>query len=81
MILELILSPIFSLFDGLLDLLPSMPDMPSWIDSVVDVISGGLYIFPKPVWVLTIGSISFWTFGQFVWAFIEWVYKKIPGVN
>lgn len=81
MILELILTPLFMLLDGLLDLLPSMPNAPDWISSVLDIVSYGLYFFPKPIWVAGIASISFWTFGQYIWAGVEWVYKKIPGVS
>lgn len=81
MILELILTPIFMILQGLISLLPSMPDMPDWITSTINLVSLGLWIFPRPVWVACIGSIAFWSFGQIGWRIIEWIYKKIPGVD
>lgn len=81
MILELIITPIFMLLEGLIGMLPSMPDMPDWISYTIDIIGMGLYIFPAPVWVACIASVSFWSFGQIGWRMIEWIYRKIPGVS
>lgn len=81
MILELILTPVFMLIDGLIGLLPSMPDLPNWISNTLDLVSMALLIFPLPIWVLSIGSITFWTFQQLIWSGIMWVVRKIPGIS
>lgn len=81
MILELVLTPIFMLLNFLLDLFPKMPDVPNWVSSIIDLVSSGLYIFPAPIWALCLGSVVFWSFGQIGWRIVEWIYKKIPGVD
>lgn len=81
MIVQLLLIPIFALIKGLLSLLPSMPSMPDWIGSLMDLVGKGLVFVPADIWILVIGNVSFWTIGLIGWGVIEWVYKKIPGVS
>lgn len=81
MIIELLLTPIFALIKGFLGLMPSMPVVADFVSSGISWISKGLYFFPLPVWIACIGSIIFWSFGGIGWSFIEWIYKKIPGVD
>ena len=85
MIIEYLLTPIFWLLDGILTLLPDF----SYLDSLYDYdVSGfiyllayGFFIFPFSLFMTFIGNILFWLALQMGWAIIEWVYKKIPGVN
>lgn len=81
MIIELLLTPIFFIVNGLISLLPKMGELPSWVNDFLNVVSTGLTIFPIDVWIFAIGSIVFWRFGLIAWSVVEWLYKKIPGVS
>lgn len=81
MIVELLLTPIFIVIQALLDFLPKMPAVSDFLSSGIEWISRGLIIFPLPVWIASIVSIIFWSFGGIGWSFIEWIYKKIPGID
>jgi len=81
MILELICTPLFLLLRGLILLLPAAFTLPDWSVSFISLIQKALFFFPADVWFIVIGNIVFWLVAQFTWAIIEWVYKKIPGIN
>lgn len=81
MIIELLLMPIWSLFDLFIGLLPAMYVLPDWIISCVGLISKALFFFPVDVWLVCFGNIVFWVIALNGWAAIEWLYKKIPGVD
>lgn len=81
MIVELLLTPIFALFNFFAGMLPKVGDLPGWVQDLVTVVGYGLKLFPVDVWVFAIGSVVFWRFSLIAWALIEWVYKKIPGVS
>ena len=55
--------------------------LPEWIADAASIIGIGLLVFPIDVWAGVIGSVISWAGVHFVWAIIEWVYKKIPGVD
>lgn len=77
-----LLSIIFSAVYGICYLMPSAAySLPSWSVSALKVISTGLKIFPSDVWMICIANGVFWIGLQFTWAIIEWIYKKIPGVD
>lgn len=81
MILELLLNPLFNLIKGLISLLPQFFQLPNWIADTISLIIKAMQVFPSDVWAIVIGNILFWIVVHFTWAIIEWVYKKIPGVN
>lgn len=81
MFLELLLNPIFLLLEGLLSFLPDSFNMPGWISDAVSLINKALIFFPSDVWGVVVGSVVFWIGFQMTWAIIEWLYKKIPGVD
>lgn len=81
MVIELLLSPIFLLVGGVIDLLPTIQSIPVWVSDTVSLLSKALAFFPGDVWYYTIGNIIFWLSVQFAWSIIEWVYRKIPGVD
>ena len=82
MILELIFDVFFGLIYFLMNLLPSLP-----VQSVVDIsafinlLKTGLYFFGTNSFYLAIGSLIFWLGIDLGWGVIEWLYKKIPGVD
>ena len=81
MIIESIFNMLYGLLFGLVDMLPVLGDLPTWIDNTLNVLSYGLMFFPIDVFVTVFGSIAFWMGAHLVWALVEWVYKKIPGVD
>ena len=85
MIIKYLLTPIFRLLGLIINLLPDL----SYIDPLygfdisgfINILAYGFIIFPFPLFTIFIGNMIFWLGVQMVWAIIEWVYKKIPGVN
>lgn len=82
MIIELILVPIKFVLTGILNIInTSSLSLPTWANDMANLLNKALMFFPPEVFVITILNISFWITVQFAWAIIEWIYKKIPGVN
>lgn len=81
MIIELILIPFFSLVRGIVNLLPNDPGVNLTLANLIVFVRKGLYFTDIFVFITCISSVVFWTSAQFIWAIVEWVYKKLPGVN
>lgn len=81
MIIKLLLEPIFFLIESIIYFIPEGTSIPSWLTYTVDVLKYPFSIFPADVWIALISSVIFWYVAQMTWAIIEWIIKKIPGVN
>ena len=82
MILELMFAPIFLVISGFIALIPDgVISLPNWLISFISVVKTGLSIFPPHVFTIVIANIAFWLVAHMTWAIIEWLYKKIPGVD
>jgi len=81
MIIELLCTPLFLLLNLIISLLPEGFVIPSYITNTIEILKYPLSIFPIDLWILIISNVSFWYIAQVAWAIIEWVYKKIPGLN
>ncbi|GFP78557.1 hypothetical protein [Clostridium fungisolvens] len=81
MLIELLLKPFFSLLNSIVYLLPSNNFTSPTMTGIFDLLSKGLYFFGSATFILVIGNITFWSVAHIAWAIIEWVYKKIPGIN
>lgn len=81
MIIELLFNLIFGLVSLIISFFPAGYSLPNWFYSFYDVVSNALAFFPKPVFIIIISNVSFWLTVQMTWAIIEWIYKKIPGIN
>ncbi|MCR1868963.1 hypothetical protein [Longicatena caecimuris] len=81
MILELLFTPIFGIIDGLISLIPVGSSMPGWAQDTANLLGIAMMFFPADVWAVCLANISLWQFGHIGWAVIEWIYKKIPGVD
>ena len=81
MIVELLCTPIFLLIQFIISLLPVAYEVPDFLSATLDLLSKALYFFPADVFFIVIGNITTWHFIHLGWVSIEWVYKKIPGVN
>lgn len=55
--------------------------VPLWMADMYNLLGKALMFFPTEVYVVTLMNIGFWITVQFAWAIIEWIYKKIPGIN
>lgn len=81
MIIELFCTPIFFLLNTIISLLPSGLTIPDWAISFIALLQKALFFFPPDV-LTTVVSVVVASYGaQFIWAIIEWVYKKLPGVE
>ncbi len=81
MILELILLPFWLLIDLIITLFPDFAGIAFDFLGSLSFLKIGLYFLPSGFWLSFIGSVLFWLSANFAWAIIEWVYKKIPGVE
>lgn len=55
--------------------------MPDWAAHTTSMFLKCLAFFPFEIWSILISNIMFWVGVHFVWAIIEWIYMKIPGVS
>ena len=81
MILELILKLVFGLIGIIIDLLPKFNLNFTGVSSILNTINVGLSFLPQGFFPLLVGTTLFWTLTQLSWGAIEWLYKKIPGVD
>ena len=81
MIVEAIFSVIFSVINFFLGFIKGVFDLPNWMVYTVDLLSKGMMFFPIEVWTIIIANVVFWLVATYSWSLIEWIYKKIPGVN
>lgn len=82
MIIELILSPLFSLISFLINLIPSFNSVTNKTAvKFYDFMEIGLYFFGSSAFCLVIASVVSWSLVHFGWSIIVWLYKKVPGVN
>lgn len=82
MITAALLNVIFAAIYSICSLIPDAAYyLPDWSVSALKLLSTGLKIFPTDVWVAVIANGLFWVMLHFTWAVIEWIYKKIPGVD
>ena len=83
----MILETVFELFLGLIrvfvDLLNlnSTIALPDWGVHSLNMLLKCFSFFPFDVWSILISNVLAWTGIHFVWAIVEWIYMKIPGVS
>lgn len=86
MLLGLIIKVLFALIEFIIDLLPNMSSLGESLSNVdisgfMTFLAYGFAIFPFSLFMIFISNVLFWLGVQMVWAIIEWIYKKIPGVK
>jgi len=81
MITESLFDIIFEVNELIINMLPQIHALPNWLQYTINIIKVPLSIFPIDVWVTVIGSVVMWYGLQLGWATVEWIYKKIPGVD
>lgn len=81
MIIESFCNILFILVNLIINLVPSGLTLPDWFFAFANLIQKALFFFPIDVFTTVISVVISCYGAQFVWAIIEWVYKKIPGIN
>lgn len=81
MILKAIMQPLWFLVDFIISVLPS-----SALEFVLDgaifpILAKGVSVMGFDNFVFYLSSFLFWYTVQLTWAVIEWIYKKIPGID
>ena len=83
MILETIFGLFLNLIRVFVDFINLSPavSLPDWGVNFTSLFLKCLSFFPFDIWSILISNILFWIGVHFVWAVIEWIYVKIPGVS
>jgi hypothetical protein len=85
MVIAFALTAVFSLIIFVLAFLPDLSSIDPFINHDITgflyYLNLGFYLFPRWLFNLIIANALFWKGAQLTWAIVEWVYKKIPGVN
>ena len=81
MIIQALLSPVFAILKSLINFIPMGFDVPGWFTSFIAMVQKLLFFFPQDVFIVILAYGIFKSGALITWAIIEWVYKKIPGVD
>lgn len=81
MIIEALCNLLFGLVSIVLSFLPSGMDLPNWGFDFINLIQIAGQFFPLDVLVVILSNVLFWISAKFVWAIVEWIYNKIPGIG
>jgi len=85
MLIEVLLFPIMLILREAINMIPiigNFVDAPDiGLSALIEIIGVGFYIFPAPLFFYFIANVTLWLGIQMLWAIIEWVYNKIPGIN
>ncbi len=81
MIVESLCNIVFLPLNLIISFLPSGLTLPDWTIAFINLLQKALFFFPPDVFTTTISVIVMCLGSNFVWAIVEWVYKKIPGIN
>lgn len=83
MIVEAVCSLFFNLIHLFINAISISPGfvIPAWQVDAASLLGRALFFFPVDVWAVAIGSFVFWTSAQFAYAILEWLWKKLPGVD
>ena len=85
MIIEGLLTPLLSTLQWIASRIPDFshidPLAGQNLGGFANLMAYGFNLFPFSLFLIIIANVTFWMSAQMVWAIIEWVYEKIPGVN
>lgn len=82
MIIEFLLDMIFSVVGLVLNLFPALPafNVTGWL-GLLDLLSKAAVFVPFDTFLGCIATWFAFYNVELLWSIVEWVYKKIPGVN
>lgn len=82
MILELVFAPLFMFGRFIISLIPNVDYSNGGVTGTFyEFLNIGLYFFGSAPFVMVISCVLVWTTVEISWSVIEWLYKKIPGVD
>lgn len=81
MIVVAFFAPVVALIKSIVGMMPQVDNVPAWIGDATILLSKGIAFFGADIWYVIMANVGFWLTVQFGWSVIEWVYKKIPGVD
>lgn len=81
MLISLICAPLFLMVSGLIAILPSFDTTSSGVTGMVGMLSTAFQFFPSDVWILTLGSITFWFTINLIWGIVRFILRLIPVIN
>lgn len=82
MIFVALLTIVFSFVNFLITLFPSYHTFSGTpVTGFYDLVGLGLYFFGTAPFALVISSVVMWSAGELTWSLVEWVYRKIPGID
>lgn len=82
MIVEGIFDLFFTFVKFLIGLFPSnVENVNGSLQGFIDLIGYGIYVVGPVTFVSVVASFTAWTVVNMAWAVIEWIYKKLPGIN
>lgn len=81
MLIQLMMAPLWALVYLLINLFPVIESFPTSFGAVTNIIGYGCAIVGTDFFLAILGNVIFWLTVQLTWAIVEWIYKKVPGVN
>lgn len=81
MVVEAVVKALLAVASFIVGLLPKMDFEMLSGNEFFKVLSTFLYFFPMDLWLFVIGNMLLMITVSLGYAIIEWVYKKIPGVD
>jgi hypothetical protein len=84
MILEAILTCLMNFILGIFELLPNSTlgyDAYSWVDTLLKCLAYFNSFIGVDIFLVAVGHALFFWAIDVTWSVIEWIYKKLPGVD
>lgn len=81
MIISLLCAPLFLVVSGIISLLPNSIFESQSITGLVGMFSTAFQFFPSDVWILSLGSITFWITVHAIYGLINFILRLIPILN
>ena len=81
MILVGLCTPLFWIVTSLIAILPNSAFEGQAVTGLIGMFSTAFQFFPADVWILALGSITFWVTVHIVFGFVSFVLKFIPFMN
>lgn len=82
MIFVALLTIVFSIVDLIITFFPSYTTFSGTpISGFYDLVGIGLYFFGTAPFLLVMSSVVMWSAGELTWSLVEWLYRKIPGID
>lgn len=81
MIISLLCAPLFLIVSSIISLLPNSIFQNQSVTGLVGMFSTAFQFFPSDVWILSLGSITFWITLHAIYGLINFILRLIPILN